>query len=95
MAEAIQRLDRAQALFPYDRNIQGAKAYYFTATRLYDMRHEAIAAIEEHLKVNPFSADLWTALVAYKLADGDEAGAELAVEQVKKLRPGVTLEKSP
>ncbi len=68
---------------------------YFMATRLYDQRKEAIAALEADLKINPYAADEWTALVAYKLADGDEAGAAAAVERIKQLRVGVTLEKDP
>lgn len=95
VGETLAYLDRAKLIFPYDRNVRSAKAYYFTSMRFYDMRKEAIAAIEEQLKVNPFAADLWTALAAYKLADGDEAGAEDAIKQVQKLRVGVKLEKGP
>lgn len=91
----MQWLDRAQALFPYERNMQVAKAYYFTSVRLYTLRKEAITTLEQTLKVDPFAVDLWTALAAYKIADGDDEGAELALNQVVKLRPGTTLEKMP
>lgn len=95
VGDSLFFLDQARFIFPYDRNARSAKAYYFTAVRLYDLRREAITAIEEQLKDNPFSGDLWAALAAYKLADGDEKGAEAAVQQIQKLRVGVKLEKDP
>lgn len=82
-------------MFPYSHQVRTAYPRYFMAVRLYDRRKEAIAALEADLRDNPFAADEWTALMAYKLADGDEAGAAAAVEQIKKLRVGVTLEKDP
>ena len=95
MDDALLHLRKAKVLWPYDHNIRASQAYFYTAFRFYDRRKEAMAAIEEELRVNPFAADLWVALMAYRLADGDEPGAMQAVEKIKKLRKGVELVKEP
>lgn len=91
--EVLLHLRRAQVLNPLDHNIRASTAYFFTAFRLYDERRAAITAIERELLSNPYAADLWVALAAYKLADKDEAGATAAVEHIKRLRPGLELVK--
>ena len=91
--QALFHLHRARTLWPYDYQMRTAPAYYFTAFRQYENRKIAIDEIEKVLAVNPYSADLWVALAAYKLSDGDEKGAEEAVHQVQRLRPGITFHK--
>ena len=93
LEETLWRLRAAHKLFPWDHVIRGAEARFYTIYRRYDRRTQAIEALETELRADPFAADLWTALAAYKFAADDEAGAKDAVEHIKRLRPGVTLEK--
>ncbi len=89
--EAIAHLSRARTLYPYDHNIRASMAYFYTAFRFTDRTREAITAIDDELKVSPYTADLWVALAAYKIAAGDDAGAESALKRVQALRPGTTI----
>ena len=92
-AEVLAHHARARGLAPWNHGIRAGAAYFFTGFKLYDFRYQAIATIEDELKVNPYAADLLVALGAYKLASKDEAGAMAALERVKKLRPGLTIVK--
>lgn len=84
---------RARALAPWNHGIRGGEAYFYTAYSIYDLRYQAVRAIEEELRINPFAADLWAALAAYKLAMQDQAAAEAALKHVQALRPGTKLVK--
>ena len=92
-AEIVAHHRRARALAPWNHGIRGGEAYFYTAYSLYDLRYQAVRAIEEELKINPFAADLWTALAAYKLAMQDQAAAEAALKRVQALRPGTKIVK--
>ncbi len=93
-AETVQRLYLARAIFPWDHYTRAGVASYYAAGRLYDERAVAIPVIEEELRHDPFSAALWIALIAYKLADLDEAGATEAVKRLQSFRRGIVLEKT-
>lgn len=92
-AEITAHHRRARALAPWNHGIRGGEAYFYTAYSLYESRYQTIAAIEQELKINPFAADLWTALAAYKLAMRDNVGAEEALKRVQALRPGTKIVK--
>jgi hypothetical protein len=91
--ETLLRLNAARNLFFWDHYTRAGVASYYAALRPYDERHAAIAAIEEELRYDPYSAALWMAVISFKLADLDEAGAQEAFKQLAKFRRGMKLEK--
>lgn len=91
--EVLAHHTKARLFAPWNHGIRAGAAYFFTSYRRYDDRYRAIATLEQELKFNPFAADLWMALAAYKLASQDPEGAEKAVEHVQKLRRNAVLVK--
>mgnify|MGYP001595292908 CR=1 FL=1 len=89
--QALGWLGQANEVWPLNAQIRSARAYYYTSFKLYDTRKQAIAEISEYLKTDPFAADLWLALAAYELADGNEAAAKRAIAKIQALRPGLDL----
>jgi hypothetical protein len=91
-AVALAHLQRAYDLAWFDHKTRGAYAQFFVRFRFYELRREAIAAIERELTFNPFAADLLAPLAAYKLADGDTDGARAVAGRLRTLRPQARLE---
>jgi hypothetical protein len=89
----IARLSMARDLFPLDHHTRASVASYYVVARDFDDRKRAIRFLEQELKHDPYEGSVHLALIAYYLADNNEAAATGVLAHLKTFRRGIKLER--
>ena len=85
-------LQRVGKLFPLERNLREGPAHAVMV--LPAPPSVAIPILKDALAANPYSADLWIALLRYEAQAGNEAGALSAYSHVRAFLPMPVLAKA-